>query len=357
VAVEAAAVGEGKNFFRRTPMKTKSCFITSAKVVGVAFAIALGANPLTTLSAATEKSETSPVAAGASGQKQFASPKEAADSLIAAAESFDVAALKEILGPEGEDLVSSSDPVADKNRATAFAAKAKEKMVIEKDKGNPNRAILAIGNDDFPVPIPIDKQHGKWAFNTKVGHEEVINRRVGENELDAIAICRGFVDAQHEYALELHDDSKVHQFAQKIISTPGKRDGLAWQGPDGKWDGPIGENVAKAVEQGYGAGKPYHGYFFKVLTKQGPNGPLGEMDFVVDGAMIGGFALAATPAQYEVTGIASFIVGADGVVYQKDLGKDGLKAFKEMEKYDPDKTWEATDDEWPDDANDVAANP
>ena len=238
-----------------------------------------------------------------------------------------------------------------------FVAKAKEKLELGADAKDPKKVIVTVGNDSFPLAVPIVNRNKKWIFDTKAGREEMLNRRIGTNELDAIAICRGFDDAQHEYAMEKHDDSKVNQFAQKIISTPGKRDGLAWQTADGKWDGPIGENVAKAVEQGYSAGKPYHGYFFKILTKQGPNGPLGEMDFVIDGAMIGGFALAATPAQYEVTGIASFIVGADGVVYQKDLGKDGLKAFKEMEKYDPDKSWEPTDDEWPDDADEVASNP
>jgi hypothetical protein len=349
VAVEAvaAAAGEGKNFFRRTPMKTKSYLMTSAKILSVTSAIALAASAL---AASTDKKESS---AAASKQKQFSTPKEAAESLIAAAESFDTAALIEILGPEGEDLVSSSDPVADKNRATAFAAKAKEKMVIEKDKGNPNRAIVAVGNDDFPLPIPIDKQHGKWVFNTKVGHEEVINRRVGENELDAIAICRGFVDAQHEYALQKHDDSIVNQYAQKIISTPGKHDGLSWKNADGTWGGPVGEGVAKAIEQGYSKkDQPYHGYFFKVLKGQGPAAPLGEMDFVVNGAMIGGFALAASPAEYRVTGVKSFIVGPKGIVYEKDLGKDTLKAFEELDKFNPDKSWKATNDDWGDDEGD-----
>src|SRR5690349_1262262 len=233
----------------------------------------------------------------------------------------------------------------------AFAAKAKEKNVIEKDPDNPNRAILSIGNDDFPVPIPIDKQHGKWAFNTKVGHEEVINRRVGENELDAIAICRGFVDAQDEYAEEKHDDSKVNQYAQKIISSPGKHDGLAWKNADGTWGGPVGETIAKAIEQGYSQqGQPYHGYFFKVLKGQGPAAPKGEMDFVIEGAMIGGFALAAAPAEYRVTGVQTFIVGPQGIVYQKDLGPDTLKTFQSMDRYNPDKTWQETDDDVEDDS-------
>ena len=320
-------------------MKRQSYLITSAKMLSMAAALAFPS-----FAAAQEKNES---ATATSQQKQFATPKEAADSLVAAAESFDVNALTEILGPEGKDLVSTQDPVLDKNRAMEFVAKAKEKSTIEKDPDDSSRAILSIGNDDFPVPIPIDKHNGKWAFNAKVGHEEVINRRVGENELDAIEICHGFVDAQHEYAEEKHDDSIVNQFAQKIISTPGKHDGLSWKNSDGTWAGPVGESIAKAIEQGYSKQtEPYHGYYFKVLKGQGPSAPMGEMDFVVNGAMIGGFALAAAPAQYRVTGVMSFIVGPDGVVYQKDMGPDTLTAFQAMERYNPDKSWKETDDEW-----------
>ena len=281
-------------------------------------------------------------------QKQFNTPKEAAEDLAKAAETYDVAALKEILGPESTDVVSSEDPVQDKNKAVAFAAKAKEKISIGADKKNPNMAIVTVGNDDFPLPIPIVKQKGKWMFDMKTGRQEILNRRVGANELDAIAICRGFVEAQEKYAQEKHDDSKVNQYAQRIISTAGKHDGLAWQNADGTWGGPVGEGVARAVEQGYSKqGKPFHGYYFKVLKKQGPAAPLGEMDFVINGAMIGGFALAAAPAQYRVTGVNTFIVGPNGVVYQKDLGPDTLKTFETMDQYNPDKTWKPTDDDWP----------
>jgi Protein of unknown function (DUF2950) len=287
-------------------------------------------------------------------QKEFDSPKQAADALIQVAANFDVAAAKEILGPDSEDIVSSEDPVMDKNRAQAFAAKANEKNSIEIDKKNPNRAILLVGNDDFPLPIPIVKRKGKWLFDTKVGREEILNRRIGANELNAIEICRGFVEAQHEYALEKHDDSKVNQYAQRIISTPGKHDGLAWQNADGTWGGPVGEEVAKALEEGYKAerGTPYHGYYFKVLKGQGPDAPMGEMDFVVGGAMIGGFALAAAPAEYRVTGVQTFMVGPDGVVYEKDLGPDTLKTFQSMDKYNPDKTWKVTEDDVEDDSSD-----
>jgi hypothetical protein len=255
--------------------------------------------------------------------------------------------LKEILGPDSEDIIDSEDPVMDKNHAVAFAAKAKEKNSIEIDKKDPNRAILSVGNDDLTLPIPLVKQKGKWSFDTKVGREEILNRRIGSNELDAITICRGFDEAQHEYAQELHDDSKVHQYAQKILSTPGKHDGLAWQNQDDTWGGPVGEEVAKALEESYGAQRdtPYHGYYFKVLKGQGSAAPMGEMDFVVGGAMIGGFALAAAPAEYRVTGVQTFMVGPDGVVYQKNLGPDTLKTFQTMDRYNPDTTWQETDDD------------
>lgn len=327
-------------------MKSKFYLMTSSKIVSISLAFMIVGFVLSAGIAASETKENA-TDASPTTQKQFATPKEAADSLVAAAETFDVPALKEILGPDGEDLVSSKDQVMDKNRAMEFAAKAKEKTVIEKDPDNPNRAVLAIGNDDFPVPIPIDKKHGKWSFDTKVGREEIINRRVGANELDAIEICHGFVDAQEEYASEKHDDSQVNQYAQKIISTPGKHDGLSWKNPDGTWDGPVGEGIAEAIEQGYSQkAEPYHGYYFKVLKGQGPAAPMGEMDFVVNGTMIGGFALAAAPAQYRVTGVQTFIVGPSGVVYQKDIGPDTLKTFQEMDRFNPDKSWHPTDDEW-----------
>jgi hypothetical protein len=299
------------------------------------------------MNAASEAKHAS-TAGSQSNQKEFNTPKEAADSLIQAAESYDTAALKEILGPDSADIISSEDPVADKNRAAAFVAKAKEKNSLGIDAKNPNRAILTVGKDDFQLPIPIVKNKGKWLFDTKIGREEILNRRIGTNELDAIAICRGFVEAQQEYAQEKHDDSKVNQYAQRIISTPGKHDGLAWKNDDGTWGGPVGEAAARAIEQGYSKqGQPYHGYYFKVLKGQGPAAPMGQMDFVVDGAMIAGFALAAAPAQYRVTGVKSFIVGPNGVVYEKDLGPDTVKTFENIDRYNPDKTWKATDDDWP----------
>ena len=319
----------------------KISLLVSAIVMFEAAGFALQAAP------ESKKEATAPAQ---SNQKQFNTPKEAADSLIQAAETFDVAALTEILGPDSKDILSSEDPVSDKNKALAFAAKAKEKTALGTDSKNANRAILTVGKDDFPLPIPIVKDKGKWIFDMKAGRQEVLNRRIGANELDAIAICRGFVEAQNEYAQEKHDDSKVNQYAQRIISTPGKHDGLAWQNSDGTWGGPVGETIAKALEQGYtqkSQPQPFHGYYFKVLKGQGPAAPMGQMDFVVEGAMIGGFALAAAPAQYRVTGVKTFLVGPNGVVYEKNLGPDTLKVFETMDRYNPDKTWKPTDDAWP----------
>jgi hypothetical protein len=276
--------------------------------------------------------------------KTFATPNEAGDALIAAASSDDVPAMLRILGPDGKDLVSSEDTVQDKNRASAFAAKSKEKHAIEIDPKDPNRATLVVGNDDWPLPIPIVKDDGKWRFDTKAGHDEVLNRRIGANELDVITVCRGFVEAQLQYATTIHDDAQVNQYAQRVISTKGKHDGLAWQNPDGTWAGPVGPAVAKAIQEGYSAHQPFHGYYFKVLKGQGPAAALGKIDYVVGGAMIGGFALVAWPADYGVTGVETFIVSYDGVVYQRDLGSDTEKIASAMDRYDPDVSWTRTDD-------------
>jgi len=311
----------------------------SATAVCFAFAL-LCACPLFAQQKPTETSSQS--------QKTFATAKEAADALVQAAGSYDVPALEQILGPGSEDLVASEDPVRDKNNAAAFAADAREKSSVVVAPKNSDRATLVVGNEDWPLPIPIVKRNGVWLFDTPAGRKEILYRRIGSNELDAIEICRGYVDAQQEYALERHDNSQVNQYAQRVISTPGTHDGLVWWNADKTLGGPIAENIAEALQEGYtDKAKPYHGYFFKILKGQGPAAPLGEMNFVVEGAMIGGFALAAAPADYRVTGVKTFIVSYEGTVYQKDLGPDTLKIFKEMELYNPDKTWKPTDDNWP----------
>ena len=279
-------------------------------------------------------------ATSSAGAKLFDTPQQAAKALVDAAEKFDVAGLMEIFGPDGDDVVLSGEFAQDRKRATDFAAEAREKTKVSVDPKSGNRAFVLVGNDDWPFPVPLVKRGEKWSFDSKAGRQELLYRRIGANELDAIAICRGYVEAQEEYALQPRTGYDVHQYAQRIVSAPGKQDGLAWQNPDGTWSGPIGENIARAIEQGYTTGaEPYHGYFFKILKGQGPRAPLGEMDYVVNGAMIGGFALVAAPAEYRVTGVRTFMVSNDGVVYEKDLGSRTLDEFKNMERFNPDASW------------------
>ncbi len=269
----------------------------------------------------------------------FDSPERAADALVDAAAKYDLTALERIFGPEFNNVVLSGESAQDRERAAEFVAKAKEKKQVSIDPKTRTRAFVLVGDDDWPFPIPIVKRGTKWSFDTVAGKQEILYRRVGANELDAIAICRGYVEAQHEYALKPRNGYDVNQYAQRIISTPGTQDGLAWQKADGAWDGPVGEKVAEAIQKGYSRGDPYHGYFFKVLKGQGPAAPLGQMDFVVKDLMIGGFALVAAPAEYGKTGVKTFIVSHDGVVYEKDLGPTTLDQFMKMERFNPDMTW------------------
>jgi hypothetical protein len=279
-------------------------------------------------------------------QKTFDNPQQAADAMILAVKNDDVPALLEIFGPDGKDFVDTKDDVQDKKSRATFAALAQQKMHVDLDPQNSKRAIVSVGGEDWPLPVPIVKQGGKWRFDSKAGRNEILDRRIGENELVAITICRGYDDAQKEYAEQIHDDSRVNQYAQRIISTPGKQDGLAWKNSDGSWGGPVGEGVAKALEEGYvDKREPFHGYYFKILKSQGPAAPLGQLDYVIEGAMIGGFALVAVPAEYRVTGVMTFMVSYDGAVYQKDLGPDSIDIVKKMERYNPDKTWHRTDDD------------
>lgn len=277
-----------------------------------------------------------------SGGKTFATADDAANALLAAAETYDTTALLEILGPNSRDIIQSGEPGRDKEIASEFAKLGREKKTISVDKRLRNRAFLEVGEDSWPFPVPIVKVRSGWMFDTNAGRQELLFRRIGSNELDAIQICHGYVEAQKEYALKKHDGSIVNQYAQKIISSPGKHDGLAWQNKDGSWGGTVGENAAQAIEKSYtGVPMPFHGYHFKILKKQGPAAGLGALDFMQDGAMIGGFALIAYPSVYNVTGIKTFMVSHEGVVYEKDLGPETSKLAAEIETYNPDRTWVA----------------
>lgn len=298
------------------------------------------------LSGAQQSAATSAPIPTGSGAKTFETPEQAADALIAAAEKFDVGALHQIFGPGGDDIYLTGEYPQDRQRALDFAAEAREKKNVSTDPKTGNRAFLIVGDENWPFPVPLVKVGNTWHFDPKTGRQELLYRRIGSNELDAIDICHGFVGAQYEYAYEPRQEYDVNQFAQRIISTPGKQDGLAWQNPDGTWGGPVGEKIARAIEQGYSAtAQPYHGYFYKILKGQGPAAPLGEMDYVVKDAMIGGFALVAAPAEYGVTGLKTFMVSNDGVVYQKDFGPVSLSEFIKMERFNPDESWTPVADE------------
>jgi len=276
-------------------------------------------------------------------KRTFATAEEAVTALLAAAEPFNVTELKAILGPAGEPLVATADTVADRNHAAAFVAEARVQQRLEFDSAK-TTAVLNVGAEEWPMPIPIVEEDGRWHFDAAAGTEEILRRRIGQDEIDAITVSLGYVEAQREYARTRHDGALVNQYAQRVISTPGTQDGLAWQTANGTWEGPVGESIAGFITEGYtDRSQPFHGYYYKILKGQGPDAPLGEMNFLVEGAMIGGFALVAAPAEYGVTGIQTFIVSWEGVVYQKDLGDQTLETFRAMELYNPDSTWTAVE--------------
>ncbi|HET7535713.1 MAG TPA: DUF2950 domain-containing protein [Candidatus Didemnitutus sp.] len=279
-------------------------------------------------------------------QATYKTPEDACEALIAASEKFDLDALAQVLGPDGVNLVTSDDKVQDKNQATDFAAKAREKTDIVRDPKDEHRATLNVGSDGWPMPIPLVEKSGKWRFDSAAGSQEILYRRVGENELNAIQMCLGYVEAQYDYASEKRDGALINQYAQRVISTPGKHDGLAWREADGSWAGPVGHAVAAFIAEGYtDKMEPFHGYYFKILKSQGPAAQMGEMDFVVRGVMIGGFALVAAPSNYGVTGVKTFIVGPSGVVFEKDLGANTLEQFRNMKSFNPDSTWTPVQDQ------------
>jgi hypothetical protein len=313
---------------------------------GVRFAGILGAilaGLLSTASAAepaTQAASSTGAKPGSTGPQTFESAQKAADAMVDAAEKFDVTSLLRIVGPQGEDLVLTGEYAQDRERSQEFAAQARKKKQVSLDPKTDTRAYLLVGEQDWPFAIPIVKRDGRWAFDAAAGRQELMYRRIGSNELDAIEICEGYVEAQFDYAYRKRTGYEAPQYAQRIISNPGKQDGLAWQNPDRTWGGPIGEKIARALEQGYNLkAEPYHGYFFKVLKAQGPAAPLGTMEYVVKGIMIGGFALVAAPAEYGETGLKTFMVSHTGVVYEKDLGPDTLAQFQKLERFNPDKSW------------------
>lgn len=271
----------------------------------------------------------------------FATPREAAQALAGAAAQNDTAAMLKIFGPAGRDIVESGDAAEDKAGRARFADLAKAKLDVSVEPGNPNRATLIVGPQDWPFPVPLVRKNDQWSFDAAAGRVEVLARRVGRNEMTAIDVCRGYVEAQLEYSAQDRNGDGVLQYAQKLVSSPGKKDGLYWEGES---DNLVPKAFADAAAAMFAEGKkpvPYHGYYFHILKAQGPDAQGGAMDYVVKGKMIGGFALIAYPAEYEVSGIKTFLVGHQGVVYERDLGTATATLARQIVTFNPDKTWKA----------------
>jgi len=280
--------------------------------------------------------------AARSHQRGFETPEQAVEALIDALRKHDTKALVSILGPGGLSLVFSGDSVADRAGRERFVQAYDAGHRLEAGNG---KIVLSIGKDDYPVAIPVVPDGPQWRFDTEAGKEEILNRRIGRNELNAIQVCLAYVDAQREYYAQARSADGVLQYAQRMGSTPGKRDGLHWDTKPGDKPSPFGELAARARAEGYGprAGSgqaTYHGYQYRILTGQGPNAPDGALDYVAGGRMIGGFALVAFPGQYGVSGVMTFIVSHDGVVYQKDLGQQTANVARQMKRFDPDPSWQ-----------------
>jgi Protein of unknown function (DUF2950) len=275
----------------------------------------------------------------AQAQERFKTPEAAADALVSAARSGDRKTVLTILGPGSQELVSSGDPVADDNVKQEFLAAYDAQHRVVTESGKP--ATLVIGKNDWPFPIPIVQRDGQWSFDTPAGREEILARRIGRNELAAIQASLAYFDAQNEYADRNKNKNGMAVYAQRIVSSPGKKDGLYWPTEGNEQPSPLGEAVADATQRGYrvGAGEPFNGYLFKILTRQGPTAPGGAVDYVVNGDMIGGFGLVAYPAEYGNSGIMTFIVNNDGDVFEKDLGEGTSRIAPRMTSFNPDHTW------------------
>jgi hypothetical protein len=281
-------------------------------------------------------------AASLGEQRTFATPRDAAQALLAAAEAQDVSALAAIFGQGSEEILNSGDAVQDKNNLARFVKRAKQSLKERIDPANAGRASLLIGPDNFPFPIPLVKTAGRWHFDTPSGKAEILARRIGSNELDAIAAVKAYVDAQYDYATEDRNKNGIPEYARRLISSPEKRDGLFWPGSEAP-PTQFAAGVKRAQEEGYrkegDTPVPYHGYYYKILLVQGPKARGGALDYIQHGSMIGGFALVAWPAEHGVSGMKTFLVNQDGVIYEKDLGPSTATVAEAMTAFDPDNTW------------------
>jgi Protein of unknown function (DUF2950) len=281
------------------------------------------------------------MAAGVS-QKSFASPEEAVSALVDAMKAGDESALRAILGPHSGKLIDSGDPVQDQQNRDRFLSAYGVANKIEL-QGNA-KAVLVVGKDEWPMPIPLVKSGDSWRFDAQQGKQEILNRRIGRNELAAVQVCLAIVDAEHDYVAQNLHSAGIPQYAAKLVSTPGKRDGLYWGATVDEQQSPLGPLLATAASEGYkrmpaGTLTPYHGYYYKILTKQGKDAPGGAYDYLVKGTMLGGFGLIAYPARYRASGIMSFIVNQNGVVYEKDLGRNTASIAAKMTTFNPDSSW------------------
>jgi hypothetical protein len=283
----------------------------------------------------------SPVSAQEAKQGVFASPEVAMKALVEMFQTGDRKGLMVVLGPEGEDIIDSGDEVQDKNMRERFVKVYHERVDFVKEKED--RVSVILGNDNWPFSIPIMKKGEGWVFDTKTGKEEVVRRRIGRNELNAIQVCTAYIEAQREYAGTDRERDGIIQYAQKIWSDPNRRNGLYWEPAEGEAPSPFGPFVARAAEKGYTSKDekpvPYHGYYFKILKGQGKDAPGGAYSYVINGHMVAGFAFVAWPAEYRVSGVMTFIVNQNGVVYEKDLGPKTKDTAKAMTRYNPDRTW------------------
>lgn len=308
--------------------------ILKFRIFGVPLSAAL-------LALAFALSAAAPPAAGAQPkQKAFASPDEATAALVAAAQSGDQKLLDDVLGPERKKL-GSGDPAQAKREREQFVAAYQEKHELVKQ--GDDRATLVVGKNDWPLPIPLVKAGDAWRFDTAAGREEIVNRRIGQNELYTIQVLLALVDAQREYAAVDRNGDGLLEYAQKFASSKGKKDGLYWRVNEGEPPSPMGDLVAKAVQEGYsrksGKPTPYWGYYYRILTGQGKDAPGGAYSYLAKGKMFGGFAIVAYPAKYGGSGVMSFVVSHDGVVYQKDLGPATSQAATKMTTFNPDGSW------------------
>jgi hypothetical protein len=263
----------------------------------------------------------------------------AARALVDAAKADNTTELIAILGPSAREIIVSGDAVADRKTRREFVQKVTERMRVVPSQGRPNEMTIVAGSDDWPLPIPIVEVNGKWYFDMARGRKAILMRRVGSNELDAIEVCRGYVEAQNQYSEQHRTTEGSPYYAQKIISSPGERDGLYWK-DDGQEETPIGEVIARAMSEGYtDKREPYHGYFFRVLTAEGGHNSSTPVSYIDKGVMTKGFALIAWPAQYGVTGVTTFVVNKSGIVYQKDLGPQTPTVASGVSTYAPDSTW------------------